>query len=55
MAQLIEATSRSDAQGASLAQLYLERCYKLADEDYIGLQQVEKAIQELQSGDGQTG
>ena len=53
--QLIEATSRTDAQGASLAQLYLERCYKLVGEDYIGVQQVEKAIQELQDGDSQTG
>ena len=53
--QLIEATGRSDVQGARLAQLYLERCYKLVDEDYMGLQEVEKAIEELQGGDGQTG
>ena len=46
--RLIEIAKRSVEQGSRLAQLYLERCYKLADEDYRGLQAVEQAIQELQ-------
>jgi hypothetical protein len=31
-----------------LAQLYLERCYKLLEEDYRRLQEVEREIQRLE-------
>ena len=50
--RIIETAERSPEQGSRLAQLYLERCYKLADEDYMGLQQVEQAIQKLQDAAG---
>ena len=46
--RLIEMVGRSPGRGSRLAQLYLERCYKLADQDYLGLQAVEQAIRELQ-------
>lgn len=49
---LIETTKGSVEHGSRLAQLYLERCYKLADEDYLGLQEVEKAMRELQDTAG---
>jgi len=46
--RLIEVASLSIEQGPRLTELYLERCYKLCDEDYASLPQVEKAILELQ-------
>lgn len=46
--RLIETAEHSPEGGSRLAQLYLERCYKLADQDYLGLQAVEQAIRELQ-------
>ena len=36
--------------GGDLAQLYLERCYKLADEDYPRLQEIEERIRGLETG-----
>ena len=50
--RIIETAGKSAEHGSRLAQLYLERCYKLADEDYMGLQQVEGDIQELQDAAG---
>ncbi len=47
--RLMESSKRKASQ---LAQLYLERCYKLADQDYLGLQTVESAIQEYQDTAG---
>ena len=35
------------AQGATLAQLYVERCYKLIDEDFPAVEQIEKKIADL--------
>lgn len=46
--RLIEAARLSLEQGPRLAELYLERCYKLRNEDYLGLKSVEEAILELQ-------
>ena len=46
--RLIEAAKHSLEQGPRLAELYLERCYKLRDEDYLGLKAIEEAIQELE-------
>lgn len=46
--RIVEAAERSMARGTHLAQLYLERCYKLADGDEEGLQKVEQAISELE-------
>ena len=38
------------AAGGDLAQLYLERCYKLADEDYPSLAEIEERIRGLEAG-----
>jgi len=44
--RLIEVAELSVERGPRLTELYLERCYKLSDEDYLGLQKVEESIQE---------
>jgi hypothetical protein len=46
--QLIEAALRPDERGAQLAQLYLQRAYKLVDEDYAAIPPLERDIRELQ-------
>lgn len=48
-AELIQAAQSSEAQAGQLAQLYLERCYKLADEDYSAIAELERRIKELQA------
>ena len=45
--QIIESSRLVDPENSSLTQLYLERCYKLADADYSGLANVEQAIKDL--------
>ena len=45
--QIIESSRSVDPENSSLTQLYMERCYKLADADYAGLANVEQAIKEL--------
>jgi hypothetical protein len=45
--QLIDAAKRTDERGARLAQLYLERAYKLLDEDYAAIPPLEQQIREL--------
>lgn len=45
--QLAEAAVRADVTGARLAQLYLQRAYKLLDEDYISIPPIEQQIREL--------
>jgi hypothetical protein len=45
--QLIEAALRNDDQGARLTQLYLERAYKLLDEDYAAIPPLEQQIREV--------
>lgn len=45
--QLIEAASRPDSSGARLAELYIERAYKLASEDYEDLSSIEAQIEAL--------
>jgi hypothetical protein len=45
--QLIEAALRPDAQGNRLTQLYLQRAYKLVDEDYAAIPPLEREIREL--------
>lgn len=49
--QLTTAALRSDAEGAQLAELYLQRAYKLLDEDYIGIPPIEQRIRELRGPD----
>jgi hypothetical protein len=50
--QLIAAALSSEPNGAQLAQLYLQRAYKLADEDYAAIPPIEREIRELR---GETG
>ena len=45
---LVRATVIPASSAAILAQLYLERCYKLFEEDYRRLQEVEQEIQRLE-------
>lgn len=45
--QLIEAALRPDERGAQLTQLYLERAYKLVDEDYAAIPPIEQKIRDL--------
>ena len=46
--RLVKATEMPSAGASVLAQLYLERCYKLLEEDYRRLQEVEREIQRLE-------
>ncbi len=50
--QLAEAATRSDETGARLAQLYLQRAYRLLDEDYINIPPIEQQIRELREQSG---
>ena len=54
--QLAEAALQRDATGPKLAELYLQRAYKLLDEDYIGIPPIEQQIRDLreQSGQGES-
>lgn len=47
-AELTEAALDPDERGARLAELYLERAYKLLDEEYADIPGIEKTIRELQ-------
>lgn len=47
---LLRAAKDPSASGGNLAQLYLERCYKLADEDYARVQDIEARIRGLEAG-----
>jgi ubiquinone biosynthesis protein UbiJ len=48
-AELIAAARSADPRSAQLAELYLERCYKLVDEDYAALADLDTRIDELKS------
>ena len=52
ISRLIKAIQIPNVSSAILAQLYLERCYKLYEEDYARLQEVEKEIQKLEKDSG---
>jgi len=45
---LIQSTKLESDSGSVLAQLYLERCYKLYEEDYIELQKIEDKIKSFE-------
>jgi hypothetical protein len=47
---LLRAAKDPSRVGGDLAQLYLERCYRLADEDYPSLQDIEERIRVLEAG-----
>lgn len=46
--KIIQAAKQPGATGARLTQLYLERCYKLAESDTAGLATVEQGIRDLE-------
>jgi hypothetical protein len=48
-AELIAAARSAEPRGAPLAELYLERCYKLVDENYAALAELDRKIDELHS------
>jgi hypothetical protein len=48
-AELIAAARSSEGNAAQLAELFLERCYKLVDEDYAALADIDRRIEALQT------
>jgi hypothetical protein len=48
-AELIAAARSSEPRAARLAELYLERCYRLVDEDYAALADLDHRIDELKA------
>jgi hypothetical protein len=48
-AELIAAARSPSPKAAELAQLYLERCYRLVDEDYAALADIDRRIDALRS------
>lgn len=48
--ELIEAASRADPSGARLAQLFVERGYRLCSDDADGVRSIEEEIASLQRG-----
>jgi hypothetical protein len=46
-AELIAAARSTDAHSAQLAQLYIERCYRLVDEDYAAMAELDSQIEAL--------
>jgi hypothetical protein len=47
--ELIEAARSVDARGAQLAELYLERCYRLVEEDYAAMAELDSKIDQLKA------
>lgn len=50
--QIAGAALRRDQLGPRLAELYLQRAYRLLDEDYAAIPPIEREIHELESGSG---
>jgi hypothetical protein len=48
-AELIEAARSEEANSAHLAELFLERCYRLVDEDYAALADIDRRIDALKT------
>jgi hypothetical protein len=46
---LLSAATRTGERGRRLAELYVERCYRVANEDYAGLGDVETRIESLEA------
>lgn len=44
VSELIEAGQRRSPEGGALAELYVERCYRLADEDYGVIAEIDRKI-----------
>ncbi len=51
VAELIAAAQSTDASAGRLAQLYVERCYRLAEEDYAALAELDRKIEGLRTED----
>jgi hypothetical protein len=49
---LVESALRTDDTGPRLAELYLQRAFKLADEDYSGIRPIDEQIRALQGDKG---
>ncbi|MCL5108396.1 MAG: hypothetical protein M1401_05965 [Chloroflexi bacterium] len=45
--EVIAAAQEPGQRGERLSQLYIDRCYRLAEEDYAGLRQIEEEIKKL--------
>ena len=50
--ELIAAARSAEPRGAQLTELYLERCYRLVDEDYAAMADLDSKIDELRSSGG---
>jgi len=48
-AELIDAARSAEGNSAQLAELFLERCYRLVDEDYAALAEIDRRIEALKS------
>jgi len=48
-AELIAAARSTEPRGAQLAELYLERCYRLVDEDYAAMADLDSRIDKIRS------
>ncbi len=48
-AELIAAARSPESRSAELAQLFLERCYRLVDEDYAALADIDRRIEALKT------
>lgn len=46
--ELIRAAQRKETRGGEIAQLYIERCYRLLDEEYDAIPEIERRIDALQ-------
>lgn len=49
-AELIAAARSAEPHSAQLAELFLERCYRLVDEDYAAMADLDSRIQQLRAG-----
>jgi hypothetical protein len=49
LAELIESARSTEPLGAQLAQLYIERCYRLVDEDYAAMADLDSKIDALRA------
>ncbi len=47
LAELLDVARSGDARSGELAQLYVERCYRMVDEDYAALAELDRRITEL--------
>ncbi|MGO8946460.1 MAG: hypothetical protein ACLQUY_02110 [Ktedonobacterales bacterium] len=53
--QLVDAVIGSDAHSSRLAELYIQRAYKLADEEYADIPAIDSEIRALHDGEQGTG